>query len=233
MMVSATSRDRHGGGLIVMGVLSALICIAVIGALFPVVLGGVPGRRLWTVIASSGFVLLAAMSLVHSRRFESVLVFTALVFCWFGDLLGPLDFTVGAMAFFVGHLAFIAAFSAAGIERKRALSAAIVLAFSGLAILCWLLPHVRQLGDRILVGSYLAVISLMTLSASATRHRAWVLSAAAAWLFYVSDIAVARWRFVSPGSENAYFCYPLYYAACTLMAWIPFFWDAGRGAQKD
>ena len=36
--------------------------------------------------------------------------------------------------------------------------------------------------------------------------------------FYVSDLFVARWAFVGGGSVNAYFCYPLYYAACLLLA---------------
>ena len=33
----------------------------------------------------------------------------------------------------------------------------------------------------------------------------------------VKHIFVARWKFIG-GSYNAYFCYPLYYAACTMPA---------------
>jgi hypothetical protein len=43
--------------------------------------------------------------------------------------------------------------------------------------------------------------------------------AIAASLFYLSDIAVAYWRFM-PGDNSrcAFLCYPLYYPACLLLA---------------
>jgi hypothetical protein len=62
------------------------------------------------------------------------------------------------------------------------------------------------------------VISIMVATACGTRHPNAVLLAVAAVLFYVSDIAVAHWKFVSDGSWHAFFCYPLYYPACLLLA---------------
>ena len=37
-------------------------------------------------------------------------------------------------------------------------------------------------------------------------------------IFLVSDIFVARWKFVDSSPINAFFCYPLYYSACSLLA---------------
>jgi hypothetical protein len=41
---------------------------------------------------------------------------------------------------------------------------------------------------------------------------------AGAILFFVSDIFVARWKFVDTSGINALFCYPMYYTACVLLA---------------
>jgi len=45
------------------------------------------------------------------------------------------------------------------------------------------------------------------------------------------DIFVARWKYVSPGSINGLFCYPLYYSACLCFAWTVFL-DLRNGAQR-
>ncbi|OQB99469.1 MAG: YhhN-like protein [Candidatus Hydrogenedentes bacterium ADurb.Bin101] len=39
-----------------------------------------------------------------------------------------------------------------------------------------------------------------------------------ALIFLISDIFVARWKFVDPSAINAFFCYPLYYISCALIA---------------
>ena len=116
---------------------------------------------------------------------------------------------------------FIGAFVALGVERGRTPAAAAVTLAAGAAIGWWLLPQVPSEQRPLIVG-YMLVISAMGVSAWSMRDDpARAVLIVAATLFYVSDIFVARWRFVSPGPENAFLCYPLYYAACLLFAVAP------------
>jgi uncharacterized membrane protein YhhN len=71
---------------------------------------------------------------------------------------------------------------------------------------------------QVLVIGYMGVISVMVATAIGTRHPNVRLLAIAACLFYVSDIGVAYWKFMGGGSLSAFFCYPLYYPACLLLA---------------
>ena len=145
-------------------------------------------------------------------------VVLALVCCWFGDMIGPFNFFAGLLAFLLGHLVFVAAFWTKGISAVRCLAAAApVLACTGL-LAWWLLPHVPA-ADRPAVVAYVAVITGMLLAAAgASRGTGGRILLAAAVVFYVSDIFVARWRYVDPDAINAFLCYPLYYAACILFA---------------
>jgi len=168
--------------------------------------------------ASTCFVLIAVVGGGLAYRYGR-LVLAGLVFCWLGDYLGPGNFMLGLAAFLLAHVAFAGAFLARGLAKERALAALVaVLAGSG-GLLVWLLPHVPS-PDRLLVVAYAAAIGLMAVfAAGASRGRAGRVILLAAVLFYVSDIFVARWRFVSPGLANALVCYPLYYSACVLFAW--------------
>ncbi|MGI5817067.1 MAG: lysoplasmalogenase family protein [Armatimonadota bacterium] len=149
------------------------------------------------------------------------LLLAGLIGCWFGDYLGPVNFIASVIAFGLAHLLFIGAFVALGIERARLPAAATVAIAAGVAIGWWLLPQVPA-DQRAMIVGYMLVISAMVVSAWGMRDApARSILVAAAVIFYISDIFVARWRFVSPGPENAFLCYPLYYAACLLFALAP------------
>jgi uncharacterized membrane protein YhhN len=172
---------------------------------------------LLTLVASTGF-LATAVGAGASRTRYGRLILAALAFCWLGDCLGPRNFILGVWMFLLAHLGFMAAFCVEGLERRRVwMSGAVVLPV-GVVILSWLYPHVPA-RHHVTVFAYMGVISLMAILAGGLRDdslRRWVLVGVA--VFYVSDLFVARWRFVSPGFVNALGSYPLYYTACLLLA---------------
>lgn len=171
------------------------------------------------MVASAGFVSLASLAVVRRRSFLRWAVLIGLVLCWLGDFLGPRDFRAGLLAFLLAHVVFLAAFVRNGIHPRNALMVLAVLICVGITISVWLLPHVPA-AERPFVVGYMLVITAMVVAAfgSSPEHSNAFIRAGAA-LFYVSDIFVARWKFVDPDPINAYFCYPLYYAACLLLAW--------------
>lgn len=173
---------------------------------------------LWA--GSVGFLVVALGNGAWQSR-HGRLLFAALGCCALGDFFGPGNFEAGVLAFAVAHLLFAATFLWLGVDRRRlALAIAATAILSGFT-LAWLLPHVAR-ESLLLVLGYCAVISIMLITALALRPpHASRLLIAAALIFYVSDIFVARWRFVDTSSHNAYLCYPLYYTACLIFAWVP------------
>ncbi len=126
---------------------------------------------------------------------------------------------VGVGAFLIAHLAFIMAFIQRTLRiRLVGVTAIPVLASSGI-IAAWLLPHVPS-GDWPMIVAYMGVISCMWLMAGGAAHdTVGRLAFIGATVFFVSDIFVARWRYVDSSSINAFICYPLYYTACLILAW--------------
>ncbi len=173
-------------------------------------------------LASTGFVgfgvALGALGLPYGR-----VVAAALVLCWLGDvLLIPRDargpFLAGLVSFLLGHLAFAAAFLLRGVSLPPLLVAAGLSAVAAGLALRWLSPHVKG-AMRGPVVAYVVVISAMlVLAAGATGAGApWVVLAGAA-CFFVSDLAVARERFVAKAFTNRLWGLPLYYGGVLLLA---------------
>lgn len=147
-------------------------------------------------------------------------VLLALFFSWWGDLFLGLSgmFLYGLVAFLLGHIFFAVAFLVHGVDLKWI--AAVVPAQ---AVVIYLI--LRWLGDgpgdlQIPVYAYIAVISAMVALSFGAKGRGatwWVVAGAV--LFYVSDIFVARQRFVSPGPVNGLIGLPLYFAAQVVFAY--------------
>lgn len=194
---------------IILGVVSTAICLAI--ALFGPGLGFDGARYPFLVLASTGFVLVAFLAGAWRHTYGKFIV-AGLGLCWMGDVLGPYDFALGAGMFLLAHLVFVAAFLAHGLDRQKSLKS-LLLVLPSAAILFWLLPQVDP-SLRTLVVAYNVVITAMVVTAGGTTR----LIFAAAIAFYVSDIFVARWRFVDQDASNAFICYPLYYTACLLLA---------------
>ena len=150
-------------------------------------------------------------------------VLVALILSAVGDvaLLGRsiLAFMLGLGSFLLGHVAYVIAFAARGIQWPAALVAAAVLAGPALVLIRWLWPHVPKKMQPP-VAAYASIISVMVATAVGTvafEGDGRILAAAVA--FYCSDLAVARDRFVAPGPINRLWGLPLYYAAQFVFAW--------------
>lgn len=169
-------------------------------------------------VASAGFLVAAVeWRAAASPAGRAALVALALGFA--GDVLlipkREAAFRAGIFAFFASHVAYIVAFARLGVDVVVAGVALLALAGVGAPIGRWLQRHVRG-GLRVLVVAYLAVITTMVAAAAGTRAPPVVAGALA---FYLSDLSVARDRFVAPGFANRAWGLPLYYAAQLVLAY--------------
>ncbi len=171
--------------------------------------------------ASGGFLLVALGSGALESRYGAW-VFAGLVLSLIGDVLlifrDKTRFLGGLVAFLLGHVAYIGAFVVAGVAASWAGVAALGAVVVAVPALRWLLPHV----DRVMrapVLAYVIVISVMLVLAVGTRgagHTALIVGGGA--LFYLSDLFVARQRFVTPAFVNRLVGLPLYYGGQLLLA---------------
>ena len=169
-------------------------------------------------------------------------VLAALCLGWVGDVSLVSGrrtwFLIGLAAFLLSHLAYIGAFAAVRPNAVVALIVAAGLLVPATLVARWLWPHLGA-DMRGPVLAYIAVISAMVATAAgavagegpATPAVAvltqgeplpgWVWDAAvmsAAAAFYLSDVSVARDRFVAPGFVNRIWGLPLYYGAQVVFA---------------
>jgi uncharacterized membrane protein YhhN len=170
-------------------------------------------------IASLAFVLLGAWRCVPGDRHDAWLL-AALILCLLGDLLLLVEraFLPGLLSFLLGHLAYAVAFSALLPVSSWPLVWLLPIAVASGLVLAWLWPHLRSM--RFPVLAYVLVISVMVWGAAAVTTTGagprFTLGGAA--LFYVSDIFVARRRFVARGFVNRAWGLPAYYAGQFLLA---------------
>ncbi len=195
--------------------------------------------------AASLAVLLGAGARGHLRVAGAAKVAASLGFLWFAVALGAASTTYGRIVlgslacgfvgdvlliskdrkllklglwvFLAGHLGYVLAFAYRGLSPLAAAASAVVLVAPAALVLRWLRPHAGDLRGP--VRAYVAVISVMLAAAAGTAAGPgpWWL-AVAGLLFYLSDLLVARHRFVSPGFVNRAIGLPLYYAAQLLLA---------------
>jgi uncharacterized membrane protein YhhN len=194
----------------------ALVCTALAGHLWAEATGYRHARAALKVAASCGFVALGALS-AHDRF--GWLILLALCLSAVGDalLLSPAErpFMAGVGAFLLAHLAYAGAFA----PGSRISAAAIgVVAAAGAGVVASLWPRLGPMRIPVLV--YTAVISAMLVLGVGSGNP---LVPWGALLFYLSDLTVARDRFVRPGLVNRVIGLPMYYAAQVVLAW------AGRG----
>jgi uncharacterized membrane protein YhhN len=147
-----------------------------------------------------------------------VWVLVALSMSWWGDVLliprdAPRIFQTGVLCFLAGHLGFAAAFGLRGVSLAASASAAPLALLAAVVVLRWLRPKVPP-DMRAAVLAYVVVISAMLVMAIGTVAREWngfaILGAA---MFYLSDLAVARDRFVAASFWNGAWGLPFYFGA--------------------
>jgi uncharacterized membrane protein YhhN len=169
-------------------------------------------RAVTKVGASLGFVAVALSLGVEARLEQGILA--GLLLSVAGDALllshrRP-AFLAGLAAFLLAHLAYAAAFatrSEPGLWPLLPLAVALVL------VLRWLWPHLGTMKAPVVVYC-LAITGMAWLALGTDRP----LIRWGAMLFYLSDLTVARDRFVRPAFANRLVGLPLYYAAQVLLA---------------
>jgi len=186
-------------------------------------------RAVWIAkpLASTGFVAVAVerggLGQIANGDVYAMGMMAGLVLSWWGDVLlipknRPSLFRAGLFAFLLGHVAYALAFASKGLDTGAAGASALVLGIIGIAVLRWLRPAVP---DSLLlpVRAYVIVISAMLLCAvGAVVYGGDSRILLGAGLFYVSDLAVARDRFIAPGFANAAWGLPLYYGGQLVLA---------------
>jgi uncharacterized membrane protein YhhN len=199
--------------------LACLACVA--GLLLADRAGSAWGRVVLKLGASSCFVALAlALGATGSRYGQWVLA--ALLLGWLGDALllsrHPRAFLGGLGAFLLSHLCFGVAFLSGAVSGSAVTVACLAVAAFGTVVLRWLGPHLPA-DFRWPVRAYVLVILAMCIAAAghAGASGRWVVLAGAL-LFALSDLAVARDRFVQPGFVNRLWGWPTYFVAQLLLA---------------
>ncbi|MFA6224073.1 MAG: lysoplasmalogenase [Desulfomonilaceae bacterium] len=213
------------GAAMVRVVLPIVSCSLLVGLLWAEKTDSYKLILLFKAPLSSLFVLTAALLPHHFKRYCR-LVITGLILGLVGDIClalpGNMPFRFGLVAFLGGHVFYILAF-AQQTQRTDWFHSVnfLILAFSGY-VLWWLYPH---LGSMLIpVVCYILIISVMVSGAWAVfrnpytnRIFAWSILSGAL-LFYVSDIFVARNRFIDPDFLNRLVGLPLYYIGQFILA---------------
>ena len=176
-------------------------------------------------MAASGFVLLALQFGALDSTYGQYIL-AGLIACAFGDVFllsrqSDVFFKMGMGAFALGHINYV--FAANKITHPDIgyllfLGTTVFGLFIGLSVFAKLRKY---LPEKMLwpVGFYTFIISLMIIRSLQTHMTGWqVLIIPAAIMFAVSDMFVARDRFVKPAPKNALAITPLYFGAQALFA---------------
>jgi len=180
------------------------------------------GRWLTKPFASAAFVTVTVASGALDSAY-GVTVLVALLLCMLGDLLlipdrvGP-AFLAGLVSFLLGHVAFGVAFIVMGVSWPIVGGAAVALAVPAVVILRWLGKHLEG-PLRFAVPVYITVITAMVALSigAALPAESWLIGVGTV-CFFLSDIAVARNRFVQAHWHNRLWGLPLYYGATVMLA---------------
>ena len=199
---------------------ACLVCALVVAELKTARLA----QRILKPLAALGFIAIAILSGALEHQYGQIILF-GLVACAAGDVFllsrnSQTFFLAGMGAFAIGHFAYLTAFvpfQESAMTAGRMFKTALVV-FGGFGIFAWLKPHLPK-DMRLAVTLYVFIILLMVLNALGLPARSpLVLAMIGAVMFAVSDVFVARDRFVSPDPKNAFAVTPLYFGAQALIA---------------
>jgi uncharacterized membrane protein YhhN len=181
-----------------------------------------PGIWLSKPVAATGFILCAIGFGALDSRYGQVIL-AGLCLSWLGDVLliaggRGRSFLAGIVSFFLAHCAYGWAFIGLLPDAKSCGIAALpVVVLLGL-FLRWLWPHLEG-AFRWAVLAYVIVIGIMViLSAGAAVSTNTPALFAGAALFAISDVFVARQRFVHSSYSNRQWGLPLYFLAQLIIA---------------
>jgi uncharacterized membrane protein YhhN len=175
-------------------------------------------------LASLGFVALGVLHVDGSDGALGRFLVLGLTLAAGGDVAlairGERSFLIGLGLFLLGHALYVVAFaSAVPVASWTSPWGALPVLFTSAAYV-WLSPRLGSM--KVPVIFYMLTITVMVVGALAVLtsdvHGRELLFGGAV-LFYLSDLSVARDRFVSPGFFNKVWGLPAYYAGQLLLAW--------------
>ena len=175
------------------------------------------------LVASSLFIIFY-LTLSPDFNSFSLLILSALILSFVGDLLlvpkgNQGAFMAGILAFALAHLGYAGAFLLLPMTYLLLAINTILMMLAAALIYRWLRPGLNG-KFKYLVPGYLAIISLMVIlgaSVAIKTENYWLLTGSL--LFALSDIFVARNRFVTPAFSNRLIGLPLYYTAQLMLAY--------------
>ena len=179
-----------------------------------------------TKTALSALFVITALVQPHPIPAYYHFLLIGLLFCLGGDIFLALPqdkmFRLGLVSFLIGHIFYIIGFfTTAHINMWTGWGTLIVIIFSGWVYL-WLKPHLGNM--KIPVLAYIIVITIMLsgawsiLGESALAVTGKIVIFSGASCFYVSDLFVARDRFLKNEPVNRFMGLPLYYIGQFLLA---------------
>ncbi|KAI9249408.1 YhhN-like protein [Phascolomyces articulosus] len=181
------------------------------------------GRWIFKPLASLGFLLSASANHQGAATpLFSKYILLGLGLGAIGDvcLIPKAGFLAGLGSFLLGHLSLVYAFTAHGMDQSYGLAGLAGTGAIGAVVARWLLPKVKDPVMKKAVLGYMAVITGMVVTATASlphtpvpRHQY-----IGALMFYLSDLFVAREEFVTKSIWNAWIGLPLYYGGQLLLA---------------
>jgi len=178
--------------------------------------------RVFKVVASTSIIVIV---LTGDPVFDGYawLITAGLVASWFGDLAlsftGQRSLLVGLAAFALTHGLYTAGFlTRSSMDLVAVAASGVIMALTAAAILRWLTPHMPE-HIRFPIAVYVGIISVMVVASfgtSGTIPDPRIPTAAV--LFAISDVLVARNRFVVATLANRVAGLPTYFTAQVLFA---------------
>ena len=176
-------------------------------------------------LLSSLFIITAVLQF-HPIPLYFRLMLIGMIFCLGGDVFlalpGKKMFLGGLVSFLLGHVFYTAAFLGTAGFNQWAVAGLVISTLAGAVVFLWLRPHLGSM--KIPVLFYILVISAMVVGACSVAGTGELAAAgriaafAGALLFYISDIFVARQRFLKAEFVNRLIGLPLYYGGQFLLA---------------
>jgi len=170
--------------------------------------------------------VLVALTTPHMNLTYSWAITVALAFCLAGDICLAFNsgkaFLAGLVVFLLGHLVYFGTFVYMAALNAWTIVALVAAGTLSTIIYTWLKPHLGPM--RTPVIAYIVVITMMLIAAGSlagddrfsTAGR-WLVGGGAV-LFYLSDLFVARQRFIKQAFSNRAMGLPFYYIGQFLLA---------------
>ena len=206
-------------------IISALPLLA--GLLYSAAKESTRGMLITKPFLSALFIATALVG-AHSNPHYFGLVLTGLALCMTGDIFliffsSQRLFLAGLVSFLVGHILYTLAFYIVAAPGILTAASAVIFPAIGAAVFGWLKPHLGRM--LIPVIAYISIITFMVIGAASLTGNGHLsvsgrmLAFSGATLFYISDIFVARHRFIKKEAVNRLVGLPLYYVGQFMIAY--------------